>query len=262
MNIRNLIIFLFILSASACERNENFDEEQYKSYIKDKMDCMNMPRPSGLYNYPVLPGMEKWKSFTSTQEMIDACEVPTNILQNQTTQAVFEALWEYPFFFQITYRHNHYQQDFEAVFANTNAYKEFITRNDAGSCLYSRLLLVNPEVPTPIYSQGLELFMSQSNFLQQLSTDEKKNIIDISFKNDSLRQVAINYAENVSREITWLLIGRTLYSENYKPFVDLANNNSQLKSFLETSVINVYTIEEYNDFFSLIISHGQEFIRQ
>jgi len=53
-----------------------------------------------------------------------------------------------------------------------------------------------------------------------------------------------------------------LYSENYKPFVDLANNNSQLKSFLETSVINVYTIEEYNDFFRLIISHGQEFIRQ
>lgn len=262
MYIRNLIILLLILSACSCERKEDFDEEQYMVLIKDKIDCMNMSRPEGSYNYPVLPGMEKWKLFTTTQEMIDACQIPTNILERQTTQAVFQGIWEYPFFFEITFRHNYYQQDFETVFANTNVYKEFIVRKDAGQCLFSRLLLVNPEVPTPIYSQGLELFMSQSNFLQQLSTDEKKNIIDISFKNDSLRQVAINYAENVSREITWLLIGRTLYSENYKPFVDLANNNSQLKSFLETSVINVYTIEEYNDFFSLIISHGQEFIRQ
>ncbi|MDD4427163.1 MAG: hypothetical protein PHG64_02060 [Paludibacter sp.] len=250
--------FLFILLIVSCEPNDYFDEEQYKTYIKDKLDCMNMPRPDGSYYYPVLPGMEKWKSFSSTQEMIDACQVPITILKKQTTQAVFQALWEYPFFFEITYRHNHYQQDFETVFSNTNAYKEFLTRKDAGQCLYSRLLLVNPIYV--IYSRGLELFMSQPVFLQPLSIDSKKKIIDLSFKNDSLRQAANQYGEDVSREITWLLVGRTLFYSDYKPFVDLTNQNSQLMTFLESSTINVYTEEEYANFFQVIISNGKDFI--
>lgn len=260
MNIRNLILLFFMLSIFSCEQREDFDEEQYMTYIKDKLDCMNMPRPEGSYNYPVLPGMEKWKSFTTTQEMIDACQIPTNILERQTTQAVFEGIWEYPFFLEITFRYDHYQQDFETVFANTSVYKEFITRKDAGQCLYSRLCLVNPIFPTTIYSRGLELFMSQSIYLQQLSYNEKKCIIDISIKNDSLRQVANKYTDDVMKEVTYLLIGRTLFNADYKPFVDLVNANTQLKTFLETSVINVYTREEYNNFFQIIISNGQAFI--
>ncbi len=130
-----------------------------------------MPRPEGSYNYPILPGMESWKSFTTIEKMIDACQVPVAILKYQSTQAVFQALWEYPFFFEITYRYGHYQQDFETVFANTNAFKEFVTRKDAGECLYSRLTLVNPLYT--IYSRGLELFVSQGAFLQPLSIKKK-----------------------------------------------------------------------------------------
>lgn len=259
MNLRSIILILFIFSFFSCEHND-LNEEQYLMLIKDKLDCMNMPRPKGSYNYPVLPGMEKWKSFTTTQEMKEVCQIPTNILKKQTTQAVFQGIWEYPFFFEITYRHNYYQKDFDMVFDSTNVYKEFIARRDAGQCLYSRLLLVNPISPTTIYSRGLELFMSQSIFLQQLSIDKKKELVKTSFRNDSIRQIANSNQEDVSREITWLLIGRILFNSNYKPFIDLTNNNLQLKSFLETSTINVNTKDEYDSFFQIIISNGQTFV--
>lgn len=251
---------LFIFSFFSCEHNENLDEEQYLIIIKDQLVCMNMPRPKGSYNYPVLPGMEKWKLFTTTQEMIEACQIPTSILKKQTTQAVFQGIWEYPFFPEITFRHNYYQQDFETVFANTSVYNEFITRENAGQCLYSRILLVNPIYPTSIYSRGLELFMSQSIYLLQLSIEEKKNLIKVSFKNDSLRQVNNMQEKDVMREVTWLLISRTLSSAGYKPFINLVDTNTQLKTFVETSTINVSSNEEYDNFFKIIISNAQTFI--
>lgn len=259
MNPRYLIIFIFIFSFFSCEDKENLDEQQqYMALIKDKLDCMGMPRPEGSYNYPILPGMERWKSFTTTEEMIDACQVPVAILKNQSTQAVFQALWEYPFFFEITYRYGHYQQDFETVFANTNAFKEFVTRKDAGECLYSRLTLVNPLYT--IYSRGLELFVSQGAFLQQLSINKKKDIVSIALKNDSIRQAAVQYEGDVSRQITWLLIGRVLLSSNYKPFTDLIDSNPKLESFLETSALNVESKDEYDNFFQIIISNAAQFI--
>jgi len=186
-----------------------------------------MPRPEGSYNYPILPGMERWKSFPTTEEMIDACQVPVAILKYQSTQAVFQALWEYPFFFEITYRYGHFQ------------------------CLYSRLTLVNPLYT--IYSRGLELFVSQGAFLQQLSINKKKDIVSIALKNDSIRQAAVQYEGDVSRQITWLLIGRVLLSSTYKPFTDLIDSNPKLESFLETSALNVESKDEYDNFFQIII---------
>lgn len=268
---KSFLICLLVVSCSHnkevevdCDCNCNKDAKAnalYEELIKDKLTCMNMPRPECSYNYPVLPGMDAWAKFTTTQAMIDACQVPEAVLKCQSTQALMEALWEYPFFFEITFRHNHYQQDFETNYLTNKAYNVFINRKDAAQSIFTRLLLVDPLGMAKIGGYGLELFMSQPLFLQQLSKDDKRKLVTLCFKNDSLRFIddgSISYAR---REITWMLIGRTLVTANYKPFVDLVNSNSQLKQFLNTSIINVYSEEEYKQFFQLIISNGQAFIK-
>jgi hypothetical protein len=257
MNKQLLILFVAQFSMVSCERDNNESNLSYEERIKDILDCMNTPRPEGSYNYPVLPGMEEWKSFNSTQEMIDACQVPESQLKLQSTQAVFQALWEYPFFIEATSRSDHYQMDFETIFSNNSAYSEFITRQNAGECLLSRLLIVKPLFP--VYPKVLELFISQPIFLNQLTSDEKKEVVSISLKNDSLRQVSLNTAGGRMREVTWLLIGRTMYYANYKPFVEVVEQSVQLKTFITSSVVNVSSQTEYDQFFQFIISSGKTY---
>lgn len=257
MNKQLLILFVVMFSMVSCEQDNNENNLSYEERIKDILDCMNMPRPEGSYNYPVLPGMEKWKLFSTTQEMIDACQVPKSRLKLQSTQAVFQALWEYPFFPEATFRSDHYQTDFEAIFLNNSAYAEFVTRQNAGECLLSRLLLVKPLFP--VYPKVLELFISQPIFLNELTSDEKKKVVSVSLKNDSLRQLSPNTAGGRMREVSWLLISRAMYYANYKPFVEAAEQSVQLKTFIISSVVNVNSQTEYNQFFQFIVSSGNSY---
>lgn len=254
MNLRliyPLIAFILFLS---CEK----EAEKALSRDFDLLKCMNTTRPDDSYNYPVLPGMPEWSDFKTTQEMIDACQVPVTILEKQTTEAVFQAIWEYPFTYETTFRYNHYQQSFETVISNTNAYQELITRDDAGLCLYERLNLVDPLCT--VNSRFLELIMSQSVFLNQLNDNHKKKIVELSLDNDVTRQAAVNGAGDVLREVTCLLMSRTMYLSNYNPFALKVNEDLQLKTFIETSEAYFTTKEEYDSFFELIRSEAKKFI--
>lgn len=258
MRTYRLLYCILLLSFTSCGKVENV-ERAYESYIEDILSCMNTQRPTDSYNYPFLPGMDVWENFQSTSEMIEACQVPMDILDKMSTEAIFQALWEYPFFFEITYRSNHYQEDFETIFGDNNAYNVFLKRSNAPEVLYNRLRVVEPICSIcRIYSRGLELFMSQQVFLNQLNYEKKQEIVSISLKNDELRQDDIGYEQDVSREITMLLISRTLYSADYKPFTNELDN--KMMTFISTSLIQAYTEEEYDAFFQTIILNAQKFI--
>lgn len=258
MKVYVVLCFGLLLSFTSCEKDKNH-ESTYESYIVDILGCMNMQRPVDSYNYPVLPGMNTWEDFQSTSEMIQACQVPMGKLDKMSTGAVFQALWEYPFFYEITYRSNHYQEDFETVFGDNNAYNVFLKRTNASDILYDRLKIVEPVCSIcKIYSRGLELFMSQQTFLNQLNYEKKQEIVSISLNHDELRQDDIEYQQDVSREITMLLIARTLYSADYEPFIN--GLDDKMMTFISTSLIQTFTEEEYDAFFQTIILNAHKFI--
>jgi len=258
MKIYRLLYYILPLFLISCGKDEN-QERAYESYIEDILSCMNMQRPTDSYNYPVLPGMDAWKNFQSTAEMIEACQIPITTLEELSSEAIFQALWEYPFFFEITYKAGYYQKNFETVFGDNNAYNMFLKRTNASEIIYNRLKLVEPVCSIcSIYSRGLELFMSQSVFLDQLDYKQKQEIVSIALNNGRLRQEAIGYEQDVSREITMLLISRILYSADYEPFINKLDN--KMMKFISTSVIQVYTKEEYDAFFQTIILNAQKFI--
>ena len=43
-----------------------------------------------VYDYPIKPGTEEWKGFTSTQEMIEVCQIPESILKNMSTSDLLD----------------------------------------------------------------------------------------------------------------------------------------------------------------------------
>ncbi len=258
--LTHCILLFFVLFSCKKEQNkpQTFCEEADINII----NCMNLEPPEDSYNYPVLPGMEAWKDFKSTAEMVEACQVPMDTLNRMSTDAIFQALWEYPFFYEIVVRSGYYQQDFETVFGNNKAYNVFVKRNDASEILYNRLKFVEPVCPAAckIYSKGLELFISQSVFLSKLSYRQKQEIVSISLKNDELRQINYGYKTYATREVTMLLLARILYSANYQPFVDEVDD--KMNTFISTSLIKVKTKEEYEAFIKKIIFNAKKFINR
>jgi len=204
-------------------------------YYLECLECLEMTRPVDSYNFPVYPGQEAWESFTSSNEMNDALQIPSSFLKNISTQAVIQSIWEHPLLRELFFLGNgQYQKDFEILFLNNNAYLELANRNDAGESLLYRYECVKPfALNSPCFeSKLIELLISQPIFLSQLDMDAKIRIVEIAFNNDNEIQNNSKWS-NIARPVTWLLIARTMFSADYAPFIETLNGNSELKNFLE-----------------------------
>jgi len=225
--------------------------------VYSSWECMNMPRPDDSYNFPVCPGMEEWGDFKTAKELDNACEVPPCVLQEMSTQAVIQALWEHPLlithFLAIDYKYG----NTDDRFARYGAYLELCTREDAGAALLYRLLLVNP-IPKGLNMQPqvLELLLSNMFFLSQLDDNEKHTVISTVITNDDLRQADEEGWGVFLRHSVWLLIGRTMYAADYIPFVEEVNNNEELRLYLngrsKSGYPNTYFPDSYSDMIHII----------
>jgi len=254
-----LLIICLLFSACSNEQEQEQEQQeqeqetifQYGVLFPENLEYMNMPRPDDSYNYPVYPGMEEWAKFETGQEMMDACQIPSRTVRNMSTQALIQAIWEHPLLFD-TFTRYLYQRDFEAMFADNNAYMELCKRRDAADTLADRLIRVNPL--TRFESQTLELLMAQPVILAKLSDEERKKVVRDVLQKDDLRQKTWednSYAYGL-KAITWLLIGRTMTTSGYVPFVRAVNENEDLKAFLKDTNYT-YMKEVYGNIPQLIL---------
>lgn len=265
MKIRIIILFICLASVlTFCKK----EKEESGYYCDEELDLLiayiNMLRPTDSYNYPVRPCMNEWAKLKSTEEKINICSIPAERLIEMSTQAVIQALWEYPFFAEPTFEmgNRNVQKDFETVLYNNNAYIELLTRQDAGKALLQRYTLVDAVSREKMFHPiALELLISQTTFLSLLSVEDKKELIALAFEKDKIRQDSGIFGE-LSRYITWMLIGRTLLSANYTVFMSEVNQNDVLKRFIETSFLAVKTQAESSRIKQLIIDNGKNFTTQ
>jgi hypothetical protein len=258
--IKNITCIIISFLLIACEKNDipKQSELKYQEQIKARLECMNMARPTDSYNYPLYPGMSEWEQLETIEEMIAACQIPKDILQKMSTQAVLQAIWEYPFLLEILHRHQ-YQMDFEEIFLQNNAYQELTTRKNAGLALLERLTLVNPVlIEAGREPKALEVIMSQSVFVSQLDREKKKTLIEISLQKDEMRQNNVDFI-NENRSTVWLLIGKTLANANYEPFMTEVNQNETLQGFLYNREC-VYIEQILGNIPQLITDYALEYI--
>ena len=199
--------------------------------------------------------MKEWAELHSGQEMVEACQVPKNVLKKMSTQAVIQALWEYPLLMDIFHRYQ-YQMDFESFSSQNNAYKELCLRPDAGVSLLERMEAFNPLVMGVIFGDGFfELLMAQDVFLSQLNAADRITAIRIAMQKDDLRQ----QSHKEDQAITYLLLGKIMLNAHYEPFVTETGNNEQLKLFL-TSTSYVYMSGAYDHIRQIIADYTLKFI--
>lgn len=111
MNIKQIFIISFLLIIS----------------IQFKGQAQNIG-----YDYPIRPGTDEWKSLKSSQEMIDACQIPADILKNLSTASLSKLCLDYPLLSDMLFSNN-LQEGFDIVSSKFNGFQELFKRKNAGS---------------------------------------------------------------------------------------------------------------------------------
>ena len=82
------------------------------------------------YQYPLVPGMEEWKTLDSLQKKAEACQIPEDILGSMTTEALIETVVNYPLFINV-FAYDNKKTGLEHVKGYFNGLQELYERNDA-----------------------------------------------------------------------------------------------------------------------------------
>lgn len=81
------------------------------------------------YEYPYVPGTQEWIGLGNTLARRRACQVPDEILQHMTTDALLLTVLNYPFLSDM-YAFNTIEMGYKAVRNHCNSLREFEARPD------------------------------------------------------------------------------------------------------------------------------------
>jgi len=151
------------------------------------------------WDYPVKPGTPEWSAFLTHDEMLNACLIPSEILNTLSTEELVILCLNYPIRFDF-YAYTSLNEGLKKVVSNFNGLQELSKRKDNVEFLLNRLKSIELEkLPFGILSQteigevivGLtltELFLSQESVLENATPGQLKEIASIALKNTLLKE--------------------------------------------------------------------------
>lgn len=265
--IKTLSIALVCLLSFSCgseetTKTDTFDYEQlipianYTDLIASA-ECTNIPRPADTYVYPIIPETDTWAEFSKNEmtELINATQVPKDILRKQSTPAVIQTFFDYPFTMDIYTSSSTALNGFKTSVVYNSAYAELLQRKDAGKCLLERYLLYNPVgcdiaiFMTPLF----DLLLAQPEFYSQLNSIEKQACVKEALQKIEIR-IAFDPALVHHNKTTCFLIGRIMINAKYSPFMKEVKNNTKLDQYIENQTTG------YEDY-DIILSYATQFIK-
>jgi len=139
------------------------------------------------YDFPVKPGTEEWKTFQTHGEMLEACQIPEDILKNISTSGLVETVLNYPLLGD--YRcYNDFQYGFNQVVSRSNGIQELFARKDAGIELLAKYCTLDPvaiqddwtDAQKGFYAwsiQDVEMMLVQEQILGTLTYEQCQDLV-------------------------------------------------------------------------------------
>lgn len=112
-----------------------------------------------LYEFPVKPGDEEWENLQSTEEMVEAMQIPEDVLKSTTTDALIKTMLDSNFMFQFFV----YEESFSSVESleeTYNVFRELQSRPD----YIEKLIQIYEKTPI-LTSEELEKDPETEHFL-------------------------------------------------------------------------------------------------
>ncbi|MFP4449288.1 MAG: hypothetical protein ACLFPH_11185 [Bacteroidales bacterium] len=164
-------------------------------FISFSLFCFSQNKDK-IWDFPVKPGTDAWASLTSTQEMIDTCQIPVEILSKLTTAELAELCLNYPLLGDMLVT-NDFQKGFEAMSSFFNGFQELKKRNDAGVTLLKLYTDFNlhslqekkgKEITNVFLDMCIDVIMAQPVFLQQFNKEQEDELMEASLNRLKRRQ--------------------------------------------------------------------------
>lgn len=92
---------------------------------------------NGEIEYPITTKDKKWKDFTSHEEMVNACTIPNELLEEMTTEELVELMMDYPLMSDLLL-FDDIQAGFEVMSHDSNILGELQKREDGAEKLLTR----------------------------------------------------------------------------------------------------------------------------
>ena len=127
-----------ILIFYACKR-ESISEIKTEIDVGESSQVIRTRSGELSWDYPVKPGMEKWKLFQSNEEMVRACQIPESILSSLSTEELTDLCLKYPLLNDV-FAFNSYNDGLDKLFSDFNGMRELYKREDVSSSLTRRYI--------------------------------------------------------------------------------------------------------------------------
>lgn len=174
LSLINLIAVFILLMFLGCRKDDTG-----LSAFKD----IQFPNENALsWDYPVKPGSEKWKTFQSHNEMVEACLIPVSVLSNLQTEELLLICLKHPLINDIT-AFNFFADGYSSFEMNSNGIGEFYKRNDATTVIYNyyrQIQLENAGFYSSIFFvfriSVVEYILSAPSVISKYSAQQRKEV--------------------------------------------------------------------------------------
>jgi len=178
-----------------------------------------------LWDYPIKPGTPEWKTLKTKKQMVDACQIPLDILNNLSTKDLVTISLNYPLF------NDYLEYDDERmgicmIIRRFNGLKELSQREDGITEIIKAYLNFpildqlqkdpnHKDYHTPYKLPFLELVLCDDLFLNKLDDEKLEELRKITLKKytDKLKNPDV-YSTLFNLKKTMLLTVSIIYRQN------------------------------------------------
>jgi hypothetical protein len=196
---------------------------------------------SDAYKFPLRPGMPEWKELKSHAEMLEACQIPDQLLANMSTEGLVRTCLTYPMAYDFLAFHS-VARGINSVISRFNGLQELLRRPDAAVALLSAYKKMDPATtpdcgrvdkrPCRFQFMYVEMLLSQEPILSSLTKDEKRSLLEVCRAKYAFKQNDANYGM-IHFVAIGHLMSNILLSAAYAPFQRKYKENADLRSFLD-----------------------------
>lgn len=204
-----IVICLIFTLIMACYTTAMASEIKYENQT---IYTINEP-----YVYPVQPGDELWKQFTTHDEKIAACQIPEDILSKMTKDALTETVLNYPLMIDMLAMPNR-MTGYENIYNNFNGLRELASRSNVSN----DMIQVKDELSVNKTFKATE---NNNDILKPVYLDAIIDGINASnyFNSNTLNSVSGEITPYYSSSWVYTKMGTAVYAMYNKTWSDAMN---------------------------------------
>ena len=220
----------------------------------------NAQQKTAHWYYPILPGSEEWSRFTTHSQMLEACQIPKDVLEQLSTEELVFICIDYPLQTDF-YAYNNLLEGVNKVASRFNGLQELLNRKDNGVHLlkeYHKIDRANLSTSSAKNLAGeaivkqsiLEILLSLDSVLDNINDQQRSLLVNLSMSNLNTKINAKEHFSKYSIESSAFLLARMLQ-------VDENNLKSTYSSSYHTliekgSIVDNKVLEELENNYKII----------